>query len=127
MLQFGKNLRARARALHLTDAEVARRAGLNERRYGFYVTGDREPDLATLMKIAGVLQSTVDDLVKPGSGSTSPRGRAEAALLSAAKVLDDHHFALLLKTAEVFAVHQRKSGYGNGSTQHDPENINETQ
>jgi hypothetical protein len=41
---FGKNLRARGKELGLTDAEVARLVGIAERRYGFYVTGDREPD-----------------------------------------------------------------------------------
>ena len=35
--------------LGLSDAEVARRAGLSERRYGYYATGEREPNLATLL------------------------------------------------------------------------------
>lgn len=64
MKQFGSNLRDRARELELSDAEVARRVGIGERRYGFYVTGERQPDLATLIQIAEVLQSSIDDLVK---------------------------------------------------------------
>jgi transcriptional regulator with XRE-family HTH domain len=63
MMQFGKNLRQRARELGLTDAEVAKRAGLNARRYGFYVTAEREPDLTTLLRIAQVLQISVDELL----------------------------------------------------------------
>jgi transcriptional regulator with XRE-family HTH domain len=62
---FGENLRKRARHLGLSDAEVARRAGLSPRRYGFYVTGDREPDLRTLLRIAETLTCTVDHLLKP--------------------------------------------------------------
>lgn len=80
---FGKNLRRRARELSLSDAEVARRAGINERRYGFYVTGDREPDLATLARIASVLQTSVDDLLAPWDekrGSKTVAREAECSL-----------------------------------------------
>jgi transcriptional regulator with XRE-family HTH domain len=47
----------------LSDAEVARRAGLSERRYGYYVTGEREPNLATLVRICEVLAATPNDLL----------------------------------------------------------------
>lgn len=57
MQPFGNNLRRRTKELGLTDAEVARRMGVSERRYGFYVTGDREPDLATLLRIADILSA----------------------------------------------------------------------
>ena len=60
---FAKRLRERARQLELTDAEVARRAGLAERRYGHYVRGAREPDLATLMRICEALDATPNDLL----------------------------------------------------------------
>lgn len=83
MILFGNNLRKRARALGLSDAEVARRAGLAERRYGFYVTGEREPDLATLLRVAEVLQISVDALLTSEQG-THPNGAdREAALVSA--------------------------------------------
>lgn len=62
---FGRSFRKRARELSLSDTEVARRAGLNERRYGFCVTGEREPDLATLIRISQVLQTSVDSLLAP--------------------------------------------------------------
>ena len=48
---FAQRIRERARELGLSDAEVARRAGLSERRYGYYATGEREPNLATLVRI----------------------------------------------------------------------------
>lgn len=60
---FGNNLRRRARELSLSDAEVARRAGLSERRYANYVSGAREPDLATLLRICTVLATTPNELL----------------------------------------------------------------
>jgi len=55
---FADNLRKRAKQLELSNAEVARRAGLSERRYGNYVSGRREPDLATLMRVAACLKTS---------------------------------------------------------------------
>ena len=49
---FATKLRERAAQLGISNAEVARRAGLSERRYGHYVSGVREPDLRTLLTIA---------------------------------------------------------------------------
>ena len=60
---FAANLRKRAEELGISNAEVARRAGLSERRYGNYVSGRREPDLATLVRIAFVLATTPNDLL----------------------------------------------------------------
>ncbi|WP_327211532.1 helix-turn-helix transcriptional regulator [Rhizobium ruizarguesonis] len=63
MEPLATNLRKQARLLGLSNAEVARRAGLTDRRYGNYVTGDREPDLATLLRISDTLQTTPNDLL----------------------------------------------------------------
>jgi transcriptional regulator with XRE-family HTH domain len=63
MEPFATNLRRRAEQLGISNAEVARRAGLSDRRYGNYVSGTREPDLTTLVRIATVLAITVDELV----------------------------------------------------------------
>ncbi|UJW77649.1 helix-turn-helix domain-containing protein [Rhizobium sp. SL42] len=63
MEPFATNLRQRAAQLGISNAEAARRAGLSERRYGNYVSGQREPDLATLVKIAGVLATSVNNLL----------------------------------------------------------------
>lgn len=60
---FAKNLRRRAQELGLANAEVARRVGLSERRYAHYVSGRNEPDLAMLLKIADVLQSSPNELL----------------------------------------------------------------
>ena len=71
MQAFSSNLRARADELGLSQAEVARRLGMSERRYSNYVTGAREPDLAPLVRIAQVLATTTDQLLA-GEGSSKP-------------------------------------------------------
>ncbi len=60
---LGARLRARAVELGLSDAEVARRAGLTTVRYGHYVTDYREPDLRTLLEICRVLGATPGDIL----------------------------------------------------------------
>jgi transcriptional regulator with XRE-family HTH domain len=65
MRVFAERIRERARDLGLPDAEVARRAGLSERRYSYYATGEREPNLATLLLICDVLAATPNDLLLP--------------------------------------------------------------
>ncbi|MFS2153879.1 MULTISPECIES: helix-turn-helix domain-containing protein [unclassified Rhizobium] len=63
MADFATNLRKRAEQLGFSNAEVARRAGLSERRYGNYVSGAREPDLNTLVRIAQTLGTSIDSLL----------------------------------------------------------------
>jgi transcriptional regulator with XRE-family HTH domain len=81
---FATNLRKRAEELGISNAEVARRAGLSERRYGNYVSGRREPDLATLVRIATVLATTPNQLLIGEISVESPdelvRQRTVAAL-----------------------------------------------
>jgi len=60
---LGKRLRFRAQELGLSDAEVARRAGLTATRYGHYVTDYREPDLVTLVRVCRVLGIRPDELL----------------------------------------------------------------
>jgi transcriptional regulator with XRE-family HTH domain len=63
MQQFTENLRQRVEQLGLTLAAAARRVDLSERRFANYANGDREPDLATLVKIASMLDTTPDRLL----------------------------------------------------------------
>jgi transcriptional regulator with XRE-family HTH domain len=63
MERFATKLRERAQELGLSSAEVARRVGLSERRYAHYASGRNEPDLALLVRIAEVLQTTPDHLL----------------------------------------------------------------
>ena len=78
---YGDRLRARARALGLTDAEVARRLGLAQSRYANYVNGNREPDLATFARICRALATTPDEILGFGAESAeAERRRALAAI-----------------------------------------------
>jgi transcriptional regulator with XRE-family HTH domain len=85
METFAQRIRERARELGLSDAEVARRAGLSERRYGYYATGEREPNLATLVRICGVLAATPNDLLLAEGKPPAQSGRERVlARISAA-------------------------------------------
>ena len=55
---FAQRLRERAKQLGISNAEAARRVGLEERRYAHYASGRREPDMATLVNIAEILGTT---------------------------------------------------------------------
>jgi transcriptional regulator with XRE-family HTH domain len=78
MTPFAENLRRRAEELGISNAEAARRAGLSERRYAHYVSGQREPDLSTLVRIARVLGTSPNELL----GFDGPlAGKSEEALL----------------------------------------------
>ena len=75
MQVFAQRIRERARELGLSDAEVARRSGLSERRYGYYATGEREPNLATLIRICEVLAASPNDLLLPEGKPPPQSGR----------------------------------------------------
>lgn len=88
---FATNLRKRAEELGISNAEVARRAGLSERRYGNYVSGRREPDLATLVRIASVLATTPNELLTsdPSVKTAGDLARQRAGAALAALRADD--------------------------------------
>lgn len=60
---LAKRLKEQAKLLGLSGAEVARRSGLEERRYAHYVAGRRRPDVETLVAIASVLNTTPNHLL----------------------------------------------------------------
>ncbi|PWC51826.1 hypothetical protein TSA6c_21380 [Azospirillum sp. TSA6c] len=109
---FGGRLRACAQALGLSDAEVARRAGLSEQRYGNYVRDVHAPDLDTLVRIARVLGTTTDSLLIGDKGSEPDQVRIalEARLLSAAHVLEIGDLKVLVGQAEIFAQLRQDDG-----------------
>lgn len=63
MQGMGKRLRARARALDLSDSEVARRVDLSQPRYANYVNDANEPDLGTFVRICRALAMTPDEVL----------------------------------------------------------------
>jgi transcriptional regulator with XRE-family HTH domain len=113
---LGARLRARAQALGLSDAEVARRAGLGEQRYGHYVRGVHAPDLDTLVRIARVLGATTDSLLIGDTGPKSDvvRDALETRLLAAAHTLDTGDLKIAVGQVELFA--QYRQGDGNQVT-----------
>ncbi|MCO5732969.1 helix-turn-helix domain-containing protein [Rhizobium sp. SSA_523] len=101
MESFALNLKRRAQQLGLSNAEVARRAGLTERRYGNYITGRREPDLSTLVKIAAVLQSTPGELLSaPVSETADNRVALLDRLAAAADIMTDGDLEAAVAQAE---------------------------
>lgn len=110
MIHLGSSLRDAARDLGLSDAEVARRAGLTERRYGHYVTGAREPDLSTLVRICTVLGITPNDLLGTGAGAPKPSAgdKLRTRLVSATELLGKAELELLVVEAEAIARFKRR-------------------
>lgn len=96
-------LKARARELRLTDADVARRAGLTERRYGHYVTGTRRPDYETLLRLCSVLGTSPNDLLgyeaKP-AGDGDEAARLKEQVDAAWNALDDEGRVLAVDLLE---------------------------
>ncbi|NPU64727.1 helix-turn-helix transcriptional regulator [Bradyrhizobium sp. 83012] len=111
MQVLGQKLRLRAKELGFSNAEVARRAGLSERRYGFYVTGDREPDLSTLLRICKVLTTTPNALL--GISEDGKEGANRTALTErlrlAGRALSENDLQILTVQAEALVLHRGRS------------------
>lgn len=104
MEPFASNLRRRAEELGISNAEAARRVGLSERRYGNYISGRREPDLATLVRIAKVLETSPNELLSFGPEvKPSKRMLLKDRLLAAANVVGDRELEILVVQAEAIA------------------------
>jgi transcriptional regulator with XRE-family HTH domain len=103
---LGEQLRRRAKELDLKNAEVARRAGLSPRRYGNYVTGDREPDLQTLARICKVLATTPDWVLGFDNGKSAKkaeRDRLLDKLIATAELLSEAQLRLAVRHLEVIS------------------------
>lgn len=102
MEMFGSRLRQRAKELGISNSEAARRAGLTERRYGHYIVGNREPDLATLVRIAKVLGSSPNWLlgVEDEEGSATPASMMMDRLTFAARGMTAEDLELVTVQAE---------------------------
>jgi transcriptional regulator with XRE-family HTH domain len=69
---LAKRLRERAKQLGISNAEAARRAGLDERRFAHYTSGRSEPDLSTLKTIAKALGTTPNWLLGVSARTDGP-------------------------------------------------------
>lgn len=94
----------------MSNAEVARRAGLTERRYGNYITGRREPDLATLVRIATVLESSPNALLDFDKNAITQTidELLKAKIASAANVLQSDDLEVMAIAIEAVANHRAK-------------------
>jgi transcriptional regulator with XRE-family HTH domain len=107
---FAKRLRERARQLNLSDAEVARRAGLAERRYGHYVRSTHEPDYATLVRICDALDVTPNDLLLPvPMARPSVQDRWLSRLVGAGRMLSVEDLQLAVRQVEVLLAHRKSA------------------
>lgn len=109
MILFASNLRRRAEELGISNAEVARRVGLSERRYAHYVSGKREPDLATLVRIAEVLGTTPNWLlgIEGGEVISTPTSILQDRLQVAANAMNEQVLEIIVTQAEAVASMQR--------------------
>jgi transcriptional regulator with XRE-family HTH domain len=107
MRTLAAKLRKRAQELGISNNEAARRIGLSEGRYGHYIRGEREPDLATLVRIAEVLETTPSALLGFGVGKRerSQRSALKSRLTSAANAMSDRELETLVVQAEALASH----------------------
>ncbi|UGX85516.1 helix-turn-helix domain-containing protein [Phyllobacterium meliloti] len=87
MEPLASNLKKRAAELGISNSEAGRRAGLSERRYGHYIANRREPDLATVVRIAKVLETTPNKLLSFGEDANDPEPIERQRIRAAIRVL----------------------------------------
>lgn len=98
---LAKRLRQRARELGLSDAEVARRAGLEPPSYGHYVTGNRRPTYKILLRLCAVLTTSPNYLLGFNDDAGLPPDMAR--LLTAFNGLDAEGRELAAALVEMLA------------------------
>lgn len=109
---FAERLRERAQQLGISNAEAGRRAGLDERRYAHYANGRREPDLATLVRIAEALATTPNWLVGVASDGVASSTRSDLLdrLMQAESKMTEAELRLFCIQAEAVARDSEATG-----------------
>jgi transcriptional regulator with XRE-family HTH domain len=106
---FATKVRERAAELGLSQAEVARRAGITERRFGHYMSGRSEPDLQLLVRIAAVLATTPNHLLgvepKAASKKSDEASRMRTRIAVACASMDEAALPLALTLVEAVLEH----------------------
>ncbi len=92
-------------ALGGNDAKIARDLGMSSHRFGNYVRGDREPDLAMLVQIAKGLGTTPNWLlgVEETEASDPEKGTLITRFAQAAQLLPNRDVEMLVVQAEAVA------------------------
>ncbi|NBC33927.1 MAG: helix-turn-helix domain-containing protein [Alphaproteobacteria bacterium] len=114
MRVIARKLRQRAKDLGLSHAEIARRAGLAENRFGNYANDERLPDFEAIIRLSAVLDTTPNYLIGFEDIPGPEPGRAHwlARLQAAAAVLADEDLELAVKQIEVLIAHRRQGQPG---------------
>lgn len=113
MSVFSQNLSARLAELEISQAELARRLGLDPRRVGHYITGIREPDIATLAKIAKALEISADSLVGllPQDTNSGELQRTRSQISAICSIMDRGQLLTLHSLAKAL-LKQQQTGLG---------------
>lgn len=107
---LARRLQERAKQLGISNAEAARRVGLEERRYAHYASGRREPDLATLVRVAEALGTTPNWLLGiPADTTADPKiSSLLDRFANAANTMTLRELELCVIQAEAVAAAQEK-------------------
>lgn len=114
MSVFSENLKARTQAMGLSQVELARRLDLDPRRVGHYMTGLREPDLATLGRLARALDASSDALIGNSkvASETDNFDRLRSQIAAVCLAMDDQQLETILVLAK--AILERKRAPSSG-------------
>ena len=107
---IGSRLRARARALGLSDAEIARRLGFGPSRYTNYISDLREPDFATLLRICELLETTPNAILGVDGQGPPPTGMEvlRERIAAAARAMDADTLRLAAEVMNALATRTTK-------------------
>lgn len=106
---FVERLQQRTKELGLSNADVARRLDVNERTYGHYAAGRREPNLQMLTRIADALQSTPNFLLgveDPSSKKMSDKERLTSQAQTIVNALDTDRARLAVQVLKAIEENQ---------------------
>lgn len=81
---FPERLRLLLAERDMTQLELAAKVGVTRAAMSRYVSGEREPRFATLLRIAEVLEVHIDELL----GSAAPTGQAVLRLIARTTLSD---------------------------------------
>jgi transcriptional regulator with XRE-family HTH domain len=95
VLRLAHNIGVRRRALGLTQAQLAERMGVDTETLSRFERGKHAPTLKSLVRLAGLLQTTVADLLTEERQSPSDDAMVISAWLEALSP-EDKAFALAM-------------------------------
>ena len=109
---FAKLVKQRSADLGMSQAEVARRAGVSERSFGHYMSSRSEPNLDGLVRIAKVLGTTPNHLlgVEPAPiADSDDSARIRTRIGAACATLDPATLPLVLTLVEAVLDHKERA------------------